>query len=167
VSYNDLFCGEWHLMKRGISFELPNEYGTFLGDVLKPINITAFSWRIGSRESYKIMNNELVEDLFPEDKKVIEGVALKKLLEISSYYIIFADLHTYPKGKIAEIRTYEEFTKSDCKLVLLVVDSCYATIYCKDKDKLELLYKNSRAYRFKNVEYITDENDTRTRLSVG
>ncbi|MBM4765129.1 DUF2691 family protein [Bacillus sp. B15-48] len=153
-------------MKRGISFELPNEYGTFLGDVLKPIDITAFSWRIGSGESYKIMNNELSEDLFPEDKKVMEGIALKELLENNSYYIIFADLQAYPKGKIAEINTYEEFTKSDCELVLLVVDSCYATIYCKDKDKLELLYKNARDCRFEDVEYITNENDTRTRLSV-
>ena len=153
-------------MRRGISFELPNEYGTFLGDVLKPIDITAFSWRIDSVESYKIMNNELGKDLFPEDKKVMEGIALKKLLENSSYYIIFADLQAYPKGKIAEISTYEEFTKSDCELVLLVVDSCYATIYCKDKDKLELLYKNARDCRFEDVEYITDENDTRTRLSV-
>lgn len=153
-------------MKQGISFELPNEYGTFLGDVLKSIDITAFSWRIGSRESYKIINNELGEDLFSEDNKVMEGTALKQLLENSNYYIIFADLQAYPKGEITEINTYEEFAKSDCELVLLVVDSCYAAIYCKDIDKLELLCKNARNCGFENVEYITDENDTRTRLSV-
>ncbi len=56
-------------MKRGISFKLPNEYGTFLGDILNPIDISSFSWRIGDRESYKIINNELCEALFPEDKK--------------------------------------------------------------------------------------------------
>ncbi|WP_253073865.1 DUF2691 family protein [Sutcliffiella rhizosphaerae] len=33
---------------------MPNEYGSFLGDVLKSINIIAFSWLIGSGESYKV-----------------------------------------------------------------------------------------------------------------
>ena len=84
----------------------------------------------------------------------------------NTIYIIFADLQAYPKGKIAEISTYEESTKNDCELILLVVDSCYATIYCKDKDKLELLYKNARDCGFEDVEYITNENDTKTRLSV-
>jgi len=153
-------------MNRGIIFELPNEYGTFLDDVLKPIDITDFNWKIGSGESYEIKNNELGEDLFHEDKKVMEGIALKELLKNSSYYIIFADLQAYPKGKFDEINTYEEFMKSDCELVFLVEDSCYATIYCKDKDKLQLLYKNARDCRFKDVEYITNESDTRTRLSV-
>lgn len=153
-------------MKRGISFKLPNEYGTFLDDILKPIDISSFSWRIGDSESYKIINNELSEALFPEDKKMIEGTALKKLLENDSYYVIFADLQAYPKGEIAEINTYEEFEKSNCELVLLVVDSYYATIYCKDKDKLELLFKNAQDYAFKDVAYITDENDRRTRLSI-
>ena len=153
-------------MKRGISFKLPNEYGTFLGDILKPIDISSFSWRIGEVETYQIINNELCEALFPEDKEIIEGIALKKLLENNSYYVIFADLQAYPKGKITEINTYEEFAESNCELVLLVVDSYYATIYCKDKAKLELLFKNAQDYAFEDVEYVTNENDTRTGLSV-
>ena len=39
-------------MKRGVSFEIANKYGSLLGEVLKPIDITAFSWRIGNGESY-------------------------------------------------------------------------------------------------------------------
>jgi len=153
-------------MQRGVSFKLPNEYGTFLGDVLKPIDIASFSWRIGDVESYQIIDNELCEALFPEDKKTIEGTSLKNIIENGSYYIIFADLQAYPKGKITEINTYEEFVESNCELVLLVVDSYYATIYCKDKDKLKLLFKNAQDYAFKDVAYITDENDIRTRLSI-
>ncbi|WP_282579605.1 DUF2691 family protein [Niallia sp. NCCP-28] len=32
------------------------------------------------------------------------------------------------------------------------MDSCYIAIYCKDKANLELLYKNAKNCRFKNVE---------------
>ncbi len=30
-------------MKRGFSFKIPNEYGRFLGEILKPIDITEFN----------------------------------------------------------------------------------------------------------------------------
>ncbi|ARK30222.1 DUF2691 family protein [Halalkalibacter krulwichiae] len=153
-------------MKRGISFEIPNEYGTFLGEVLKPIDTTVFSWRIGNGESYIVVDDELDEELFSEDKKAIEGAELKKLLENNKYYIIFADLQAYPKDEFSDIETYEDFIKSQCELVLLVVDSCYVTIYCKNKETIELLYKNATQCGFEDVEYITDENDTRTRLSA-
>ncbi|RFU67179.1 DUF2691 family protein [Bacillus sp. V59.32b] len=153
-------------MKRGISFEIPNEYGTFLGDVLKPINTTEYSWRIGSGESYIVVDDKLDEELFSADKKVMEDKELKNLLENNRYYIIFADLQAYPKGNISKIETYEDFTESQCELVLLVVDSTHSTIYCKDNEKLKLFYKNAQDYGFEEVQYITDENDTRTRLSV-
>jgi len=49
-------------MKRGLTLEIPNKYGSFLGEVLKPIDITTFSWCIGYGESYKVVNNQLDED---------------------------------------------------------------------------------------------------------
>lgn len=153
-------------MKRGISFEIPNKYGTLLGEVLKPIDTTVFSWRICDGESYIVVDDKLAEELFSEDKKEMEGTELKILLEKNMYYIISADLQAYPKGKFSHIETYEEFIESQCELILLVVDCCYVTIYCKNKETIELLYKNGAECGFENVEYITDENDTRTRLSV-
>jgi hypothetical protein len=153
-------------MKRGISFEIPNKYGSLLGEVLKPIDITAFSWRIGNGESYIIVNNGLDKELFSGDKEVIEGVELRSLLENNKYYVIFADLQAYPKEEFSDIETYDEFLKSNCELILLVVDSCYVTIYCKNKGTIELLYKNATDCGFEDVIYITDENDTRTRLSA-
>jgi Protein of unknown function (DUF2691) len=153
-------------MKRGISFEIPNKYGSLLGEVLKPIDITAFSWRIGNGELYIIVNNELDKELFSGDKEVIEGVELRSLLENNKYYVIFADLQAYPKDEFSDIETYDEFLKSNCELILLVVDSCYVTIYCKNKGTIELLYKNATDCGFEDVIYITHENDTRTRLSA-
>ncbi|ENQ3107278.1 DUF2691 family protein [Bacillus cereus] len=153
-------------MRRGIRFEVPNEYGSLLGEVLKPIDITVFSWRIGDGESYMVENDQLGKGLFSEDRNIIDGVELKNLLEGNEYYIIFADLQAYLKGEFSDIDTYEEFIGSKCQLVLLVVDCSYVTIYCQNKKDLELLYDNARDCGFENVEYITDENDTRTRLSV-
>ncbi|EEL49027.1 MULTISPECIES: DUF2691 family protein [Bacillus cereus group] len=153
-------------MKRGLSFQLPNtnNYDSCLGDVLKPIDISTFDWRVSPVESYLVVNDELDldKDLFETDNELMEGANLKKLLENNIYYIIFADLQAYPKGKVSEIKTYEEFVKSECELVLFVVDSCYTVIYCKDKEKLELLYKNAKDFGFENIQFITDENDTRT-----
>ncbi|WP_028390963.1 DUF2691 family protein [Bacillus cihuensis] len=153
-------------MQRGISFEIPNKRGTLLGDVLKPIDITTFCWRIGSGESYKVVNGQLNENLFSFETKVIEGAELKNLIENNIHYIISADLQAYRKGEFSDIRTYEEFIESTCELVLLVVDSCYVSIYCKNKELIEMLYMNASECRFKEIEYITDKNDTRTRLSV-
>lgn len=151
-------------MKRGISFQLPiiDKYDSCLGDVLKPIDISTFDWRVSPVESYLVINDELDQDLFETDNEIMEGTNLKNLLENNMYWIIFADLQAYPKGKVSEIDTYEEFVKSECELVLFVVDSYYTVIYCKDKETLELLYKNAEDFGFKDIQFITDENDTRT-----
>ncbi|MEM1505280.1 DUF2691 family protein [Domibacillus sp. 8LH] len=152
-------------MRRGVSFEIPNEYGSLLGNVLKPIDITVFAWQIGSGESYRVENGQLKE-LFPADKDTIGGAELKRLLEDHTYYMIFADLKAYQNGEFSTIDTYEEFIESQCELVLLVVDCSYVTIYCKNKKGLELLHDHAIDCGFENVEYITDENDTRTGLTV-
>lgn len=152
-------------MMRGLTFEIPNRYGSLLGEVLKPVDITAFSWRIGGGESYKVVNDQLDEDLFSFDKEIIEGSELKNLLENNKYYIIFTDLKAYPKGKeLLHIETYEDFIISNCELALLVVDCSYAAIYCKNQGAIELLYKNAIECGFENVKYLTDENDLQSSL---
>ena len=154
-------------MKRGLSFEIPNAYGKFLGEILGPIDITAFDWYIGGEESYLVKNGTLEEPLFPGEINGLAGTILKDIVENNEYYLIFANLKAYPIEKnVIDIRTYEEFLNSDCQLVLLVIDCSYVVIYSKDKEKLESLYRNARTKKFANIQYITDENDSRTRLSV-
>ncbi|MDH6368576.1 hypothetical protein M2444_000354 [Paenibacillus sp. PastF-3] len=88
-------------------------------------------------------------------------------MENNEYYIIFANFKAFPQEKdVTDVQTYEEFLNSDCQLVLLVVDCEYATVYCKDQGKLEALYHNAIANGYEDVQYITYENDFRTRLSV-
>ncbi|GAB6548734.1 MULTISPECIES: DUF2691 family protein [Bacillus] len=153
-------------MKRGVIVDIPNEYDNLLWKVLKPIDITLFDWRVENEESYFVLSDGLGPELFSEDNKVMSGLELKKLIKDNIYYLIFADLKAYPIGEVLEeIETYEEFKESKCELVLLVADCTYVTIYAKDQKAIELMYENARNQGF-YVEYVTDENDGRTRLSV-
>lgn len=63
-----------------------------------------------------------------------------------------------------EIETYQEFVESECTFVLLLVDSSYVTIYSKDQVTVKYLFSKAITAGYKNIEYITDENDTRTKL---
>ncbi|MED2041537.1 DUF2691 family protein [Bacillus wiedmannii] len=153
-------------MKRGTTVDIPNEYDNLLWKVLKPIDISSYDWWVGSEESYLIARGGLDEALFPEEPSIVEGSDLKILFKDNIYYVIFADLKTYSKGEeVVDIETYEEFKESKCELVLLVADCTYVTIYAKDQKQIELMYENARNQGY-YVEYVTDENDGRTRLSV-
>lgn len=153
-------------MKRGITVDIPNEYDNLLWKVLKPIDISSYDWWVGSEESYLIARGGMDEALFPEGPSIVEGSDLKILFKDNIYYVIFADLKAYSKGEeVVDIETYEEFKESKCELVLLVADCTYVTIYAKDQKQIELMYENARNQGY-YVEYVTDENDGRTRLSV-
>lgn len=96
-----------------------------------------------------------------------DGEDLKKIIDYNKYYLIFANLKAYPRGaNIIDVMSYEEYIASECQIILLVIDSVYITVYCKDLEKLEDLYDHIKRKGYKSLEYITDENDTRTRLSV-
>ncbi|MEK5246996.1 DUF2691 family protein [Bacillus sp. FSL R9-9530] len=153
-------------MKRGIFVDIPNEYDNLLWKVLKPIDITSFDWRVENEESYFILPDGLGPELFSEDNKVMSGLELKKLIKDNIYYLIFADLKAYPKGEeVVDIETYEEFKESKCEVVVLVADGDYIQVYAKNQEEIEMMYENAIDQGF-YVEYVTDENDGRTRLSV-
>lgn len=153
-------------MKRGILLHIPNGYGSFIGDVLAPIDIASYDWFNGGEEAYFIENETLGAPLFPEMVCGMDGKILERIVRNNRYYVIFADLKAYPKGEfVADLGTYEEYMQSECQLALLVADSSYMTIYCKDADKLEELYENAANQADISVEYITDDNDSRTGLA--
>lgn len=61
ITFTKSTGGEYCFMKRGISFQLPNtnNYDSCLGDVLKPIDLSTFDWRVSPVESYLVVNDEL------------------------------------------------------------------------------------------------------------
>lgn len=154
-------------MKRGLSFQIPNKYGSFLREILRPINISSYNWYIGGEESYLIINQELDEPIFPEMICGMNGEELKNIIENNIYYLIFANLNAFPIGKNAtELTTYKEYIESECLLSLLIIDSSYVSIYCKDPNLIESLYKNALNKNYEKLKYVTDDNDIRTKLSV-
>lgn len=65
-------------MKRGITFEIPNEYGHFAADILKPFPISSFTWLIGDGEVYITDGNQLDESLSLKISKSLKEVNCKK-----------------------------------------------------------------------------------------
>ncbi|MEH7463057.1 DUF2691 family protein [Bacillus thuringiensis] len=154
-------------MIRGITFEIPNDYGQHLADILKPLEITTKNWLVEPEESYLVSNNQLDTPFFPDKQEVIGGATMHDLINSKCYYLIFADVKGFAKGKnVTQITTYEEFVNSGCELIVLIADCSYATIYCKNKEMTEKLYENALEMGYENIEYITDENDGRTGMSV-
>ncbi|MFJ7661074.1 DUF2691 family protein [Lysinibacillus sp. NPDC097162] len=149
---------------RGISFEIPNAYGKYLLEILDGINLKGLTLKIGGGESYFIENNTLGDPLFP-NISVLNEEGLYKQISREDYYLIFVDLKGFPKkSDVREIETYQEFVESECTFVLLLVDSSYVTIYSKDQVTVKHLFSKAITAGYENIEYITDENDTRTTL---
>lgn len=84
-------------MNRGIRFRIPNAYGCFLGEILKPIGVSNFDWFIGGEESYFIEDDTLGDDLFPDMIMGMNGEELQKIIDNNEYYLIFANLKAFPK----------------------------------------------------------------------
>ncbi|ASB69920.1 DUF2691 family protein [Bacillus subtilis] len=153
-------------MNRGVSFQIPNEYGNFLWRILRPVEIANYRWQT-SGESYFVVEGELDDEELFHDYEIVEGAVFEQQLKTNQYYTIFVELKAFPYGKMVnQVNTYEEFADSDCELVLLIADNSYVSIYCKNKKFIEKLYFNALQNDFEDVQFITDENDTRTSLTV-
>ncbi|RAV21517.1 DUF2691 family protein [Paenibacillus contaminans] len=152
---------------RGISFEIPNEYGKWLPNILKPIDCKEYNWIIGAGEEYKLQDNDLVS-LFPDDVDILKGKELLQFIDTTEpQYIIFADLKAFPlESNLLEIDSYEDFLISDCELILLIVDSVYTSLYCKDVETLNELYANASSLNVDSLTYITDDNNFSKKLKV-
>ena len=149
---------------RRLSFEIPNEYGQYLFDILNAFDFKQYFWKTGGEEAYFIENDELSTPLFPKPH-VYTGEAFYKRISERDYYVIFADLKAFNDPlHVKEISTYEEFLNSKCEFVLLLVDCSYVTIYAKNPEVITALYAKAIDSAYENVAYITDENDNRTTL---
>ncbi len=59
------------------------------------------------------------------------------------------------------IKNYEDFIKSKCEFIFFIDDNSYIDIYAKDIEIIEIVKSNAELNKFKNIEYITKENDMR------
>ncbi|WP_024371046.1 DUF2691 family protein [Exiguobacterium sp. ZOR0005] len=151
-------------MRRGVSFKIPNAYGSYLSEILRPIEVERYTWLVGGEESY-VVGNDGIDPLFQEPT-VMEGGPFTDLITHGEQYLIFVDLKAFLNGPITEIETYEAFLSSPCDLAVLIVDSMFVDIYCKNPRMIDHLYEHMLACGFADVTYLTDANDSRTRLTI-
>lgn len=65
-----------------------------------------------------------------------------------------------------DIHTYNDFLKSDCEILMLINDTDYFDLYLKDEELIYVIYNHLKSHCFKNINYITDENDCRKKMNV-
>lgn len=152
------------LLRRGLRFTIPNQYGQYLKAILSPIPLDSYQWNVVDEESYIVKDGQLDRLLFPEST-VIDGHQFAELLTYHEHYLIFVDIKAFHSNMSSEIVTYEDFLHSTCEFALLVIDSQDVTIYCKDPQMLNSLYENAFLHEFEEIAYITSHNDSMTRLS--
>lgn len=151
-------------MIRGIEFQIPSDNGKYLFNILEKIDLDTCHCYVEFNEIYRFDGDQNLLCLL--DKNFYQGNELKKIIRGNEYIVIFLELFIYQENKkFKEIQTYDDFTNSECEMILLIADSSYATLYHKNKSILNSLYKQFRLAGYSDISYI-DENDSRYRMSV-
>ncbi|MCC5893332.1 DUF2691 family protein [Exiguobacterium sp.] len=152
-------------MRRGVSFKIPNAYGRYLSELLRPIEIERYTWLVGGEESYIVGDDGLERLLFPQ-QTVLDGETFSQSVYDGEQYLIFVNVKAFSTRPVADVETYEAYMDSDCEIALLIIDSTFVDLYCKDEHLLESLYQHALSCGYEDVAYLTDTNDTRTRLTI-
>lgn len=150
---------------RGLTFEINNEYGKYLEEILVGIIDPSWYWSIGSGEAYKSLNNTNTE-LF-QNNRTIDSVSFMNQISTGKSYLIFVDLKAFPTlESVEEIKNYDDFLNSSCQLALLVIDSIYVSIFVKSKHMLDQFTKRAKDLGFTNIKFITEDDTSHTQLTV-
>ena len=149
----------------GLAIRVKNEPGDFLNKIFHGIDFTKYIWEINEDDFIYSSNNKDMKRLF--DGNIISGEEFLKCISRDNYYMIFADIKAYPAGSTpVNIDTYKDYLESNCQIILLCADSTFVDFYSKDSDILNRVRKNCIDNRFERVTIITEDNDSRTRMSV-
>ncbi|WLV24217.1 DUF2691 family protein [Aciduricibacillus chroicocephali] len=150
-------------MLRGVNVSLSESDGVSIRKLLEPMNFSAYCWKIDRDESY----GENDQSLFPLEDTINGEEVNHSIKHGDSYTIYFLDMKAFPsEADMLEIETYHDFLESACEIIILVADGAYIEIYAKDFVLLKDIYENALKNSIEKVEYITEENDGRTRMTV-
>lgn len=144
-------------MIRGLEFEVPNKRFAVLYLILKDIGIENYFWFLVQED---VIDNFFVKDIYL-------GSEFEKIINDDTCYAVFINLQAYMrKDDFVVINNYDDYLKSKCELVLFINDNSYIDIYAKDNTVINIIKKNAEINKFKNIRYITDENDTRDKFEA-
>lgn len=150
-------------MIRGISFEIPQMMTTTLWDIFKGSDMGHYYWYIVPNQN-EVWNEFSEDDFFTEE--LYTGNDFLNLIR-NNHYIIFLKLQAYSELCIFKnLYTYDDFSRSNCQLVLLVNDCEFVEIYSKNLKITEQIFYMAVENGYKNISYITDKNDGRTKMDI-
>lgn len=144
----------------GIRFEIPNEYGQFLKKILENVKIKNGFWKIVTDDIIK-KNGDYI---FNEE--IYNNIDFQEIISSNEYYLTFADIQYYNENKFSEIYDFESFLKSNCDLLIIVVDNIFVDIYSKSKVIIKHIENNAIKYKFKNITIINNKLDKRNTFYI-
>jgi len=154
---------------RGIKFEIPNEWGSFLSLILESIPVERYYWRLLDMDVY----TENMSGVYDEargiyvrgdspdfiERDFYSGTELAKIINHDYYYIVFLGLIAFPFGPGHLFDNYQDFLKSNATFCIIINDSSDVFVYVKDEVTLSQLQKNAEKHHFTSVELIDEFND--------
>lgn len=148
------------MSNHGVKFEIPNQYGSFLADILEMIPFAEYKWLIDDDEIHLVENSELADrSLFSNEERIMLGEPLFRRANSSTYYMIFVTLKGFfPDDSVQPIRTYREFLESECQIVLVVSDCSYVFLWCKDTQLITHAHDYAISKGYEGILY-ADEDD--------
>ncbi len=150
-------------MIRGIQFQIQNGFEKIFKFIFTDIDVNKYNW-INIESDDQVFN--LNDNNFLFTQLTYTGNEFKKIISKNNYYAVFVNLQAFSSKCFNAITTYGEFINSDCEIILLITDSIFVDIYAKDFKIIEVIKKNAYKNGFSNIRYITDENDTRTKITA-
>lgn len=129
-----------------IKFMIDNEYDTILNKIFNGIDLTQYNCRIEEEEVYNEVGQVFFNELTYTGKELVEIIK-------QSHYPNFLNLQFYT-GNIANnpIQNYEQFINSNCEMVILIVDSIFVEVYCKNQENIKKIFINATDNNFSNIE---------------
>lgn len=152
----------------GVMFEIPNEYGNYLLNILEPLPVNCYQWLIDNDEIHLLDDNKFTNEFLFNEDRIISGEELYRSSKDNTYYMVFVTLRAFFKdGTIKEVSRYKEFLESDCQIALAVYDCSYVMFWCKDSQLVSDMYMYALSKGYENVEYISEEDLIAKKYYIG
>lgn len=151
-------------MIKGVSFRIEQcEHEKVLFKIFQFIDVKKYNW-------YNVLDqNEVWKNFEGEEclkEEYYSGNEFENVIN-SEHYVLFLKLQAYQKtANYQNLHTYKEFAEDNCQLLVLVSDSEFVEIYAKEFPVLKNIYGFAEQNAFFDMEYITDDNDSRTVFNI-
>lgn len=139
---------------QGVVFDIRNELGNQLYEILNGITDPSWYWRMGHGESYYAG----FETRFFTADTVMSGLEFITHLVSGQQYLIFADLKAFPSlDSVSKIKNYKEFMESSCSLSLLVIDSVQVIAIAKDDQLISDITQRAKDLGYTKIKPLNND----------